>query len=111
LIFCCKVEECYIRTESGIISSTCGQKGTAGVPLTNIKIVPEASKDKIGEIWVSGPNITGVSFQFLFFLIFQNLGTGQTPGDAQNRFENGWFNTLQIGSWNSDGTLNVTPLL
>lgn len=65
LIFCCKVEECYIRTESGIISSTRHKKGTAGIPLTNIKIVREKPDDKKGEIWVSGPNVAEVSSWFL----------------------------------------------
>eukprot|EP01127_Copromyxa_protea_P011900 TRINITY_DN3049_c0_g1_i1.p1 TRINITY_DN3049_c0_g1~~TRINITY_DN3049_c0_g1_i1.p1 ORF type:complete len:1069 (+),score=113.97 TRINITY_DN3049_c0_g1_i1:26-3208(+) len=90
LIFCCKVEECYIRTETGIISSTQNKTGTAGFPITNVKIVPNDTDDTMGEIWVSGPNVT------------------RAYGKLQEeRYENGWFNTLQIGFWNPDATLTV----
>lgn len=108
LIFCCKVEECYIRTESGIISTTHNQTGSAGIPLTNINIIPDKPNDKIGQIWVSGPNVTGVRKNYSKKLTHAK---GQFANPNHNgeggRFQDGWFNTLQIGCWNPDSTLTV----
>lgn len=97
-IFCCPVIECYIRSETGIISCTTGKEDQfAGIPLCDIKLVdvPEYNffaKTNGGEICIRGSNVS------------QSYENSELTA---SRVINHWFFTGEIGKWNQNDTLTV----
>uniref|UniRef100_A0A6B2KWX2 sphingomyelin phosphodiesterase n=1 Tax=Arcella intermedia TaxID=1963864 RepID=A0A6B2KWX2_9EUKA len=98
-IFCCPVEQCYMRTEAGIIACTSAivakSKYSGLYPLCKMKLLPTMGEfgDKgCGEICVAGENVV----QY-YWISSENF----------ERFPNGWYRTKEIGKWNNDGSLSV----